>query len=504
MKLSMKRLIFLILLVLSISSISNAQYYPYIPRLTNLSNTWTEEQDFTTIKFDRPYIGNSNDLPIILYVGDSHTASRYYQYITEPVYNILTYDTLGIGINGKMVSEFDSLYGETIGRNFANNAGQNIIVLYGGTNDITRSYASQKAYGRIEAFANKYRNLGWKIIVCTLPAIRDYNAERDTVNKLIRNNWTKFADGIADLGGDAVIGYDNADTNTTYFTPEGIHFTTAGYQRIASIVEDALYELCLFGNTKYGSAFYNSDYRKYSSLRFLGVNEDTIGFFTNNTIRMAIDSAGTIHNNGDTYIYDRNSYEDGTSNYRRIMVGFQTDSIGYIGLQNTGEYTATALRVVGQSSLLLGINIGTTAEITPTQLLPNNNNGQYFGDATKYWREGYITGLYADSAVVKVYKQASVVTIADSVINCNLSNTFQKTLGANQRFVISNIGDGQTINIAVTNTASNYTVTWVDPDGLTIKWADSSTPVQTVGAKTDVWTFVRIGTVIYGNVIQNF
>lgn len=121
----------------------------------------------------------------------------------------------------------------------------------------------------------------------------------------------------------------------------------------------------------------------------------------------------------------------------------------------------------------------------------------------------YISGM--DSSVTTYgnlisvsYKQKSVVTIADSVINCNLSNTFQKTLSATQRFVISNIGDGQTLNIAVTNTASNYKVTWVDPDGLTIKWADSIVPVQTIGAKTDVWTFVRIGTVIYGNVIQNF
>ena len=122
-------------------------------------------------------------------------------------------------------------------------------------------------------------------------------------------------------------------------------------------------------------------------------------------------------------------------------------------------------------------------------------------EASRTWLKPQI---YDSTITTASYKQKSVVTIADSVINCNLSNTFQKTLSATQRFVISNIGDGQTLNIAVTNTASNYTVTWVDPDGLTIKWADSIVPVQTIGDKTDVWTFVRIGTVIYGNVIQNF
>ena len=102
------------------------------------------------------------------------------------------------------------------------------------------------------------------------------------------------------------------------------------------------------------------------------------------------------------------------------------------------------------------------------------------------------------------YKQTSVVVIADSTIDCNLSNTFSKTLGATQRFVFTNFGDGQTVNIAVTNTAGNYTVTWIDPSGLTIKWSASSVPTQTIGAKTDVWTFIRIGTTIYGNVSQNF
>jgi len=121
-------------------------------------------------------------------------------------------------------------------------------------------------------------------------------------------------------------------------------------------------------------------------------------------------------------------------------------------------------------------------------------------DEENTWTAEQAFSIISSSA----YKQVSVVAIADSTIDCNLSNTFSKTLGANQRFVLSNVGDGQTINIAVTNTASNYTVTWVDPDGLTIKWADATAPVLTLGAKTDVFTFVRIGAVIYGNAIQNF
>lgn len=153
-------------------------------------------------------------------------------------------------------------------------------------------------------------------------------------------------------------------------------------------------------------------------------------------------------------------------------------------------------------------------------IIPNSTRLRNNGGSSNYWLNTYTQNAYIDTVktdltlarnvmtdstiTAKSYKQKSVVTIADSTINCNLSNAFQKTLGATQRFVFTNFGDGQTVNVAVTNTASNYTVTWVNPDGLTIKWTGNITPVQTIGAKTDIWTFIRFGTIIYGNVVQDF
>jgi hypothetical protein len=74
-----------------------------------------------------------------------------------------------------------------------------------------------------------------------------------------------------------------------------------------------------------------------------------------------------------------------------------------------------------------------------------------------------------------------------------------KTLGANTTFTFSNATDGQTIVVALTNTASNYTVTWP-----TISWTGGVAPTQTIGAKTDVYTFIKIGSTYYGSVVQNF
>lgn len=83
-------------------------------------------------------------------------------------------------------------------------------------------------------------------------------------------------------------------------------------------------------------------------------------------------------------------------------------------------------------------------------------------------------------------------------VDWSIAQTFSKTLAANSTFTFSNVTDGRTIVVAITNTASNYTVTWP-----TVKWVGGTQPVQTVGAKVDVWTFVKIGSVIYGSAIQN-
>jgi len=177
----------------------------------------------------------------------------------------------------------------------------------------------------------------------------------------------------------------------------------------------------------------------------------------------------------------------------RANIGTRSSAFGYqSGFQNKGNYISAF------GNLALGDNTGDYCLGFGLLSLYNNrgDNSLGLGNYTKKYEVYASNKLYIDnldrqdsvgsannSLIIGTfatnsndqtltlnaqttaisYKQKSVVTIADSVINCNLSNTFSKTLGANQRFVLSNIGDGQTINIAVTNTASNYTVTWVEP-----------------------------------------
>lgn len=91
-------------------------------------------------------------------------------------------------------------------------------------------------------------------------------------------------------------------------------------------------------------------------------------------------------------------------------------------------------------------------------------------------------------------------TIPSLDINWAGSQSFSKVLTANSTFTFSNTKDGQTIEVRVTNTVSNYTVTWPS----SIFWPAGTAPTQTTGAKTDLYTFRRIGLDVYGSVIQNY
>jgi hypothetical protein len=80
-------------------------------------------------------------------------------------------------------------------------------------------------------------------------------------------------------------------------------------------------------------------------------------------------------------------------------------------------------------------------------------------------------------------------------VNWAAGNVFTKTLSAGANtFTFANSADGQTIIVIVTGAAS--TLTWP-----TVLWAGGTPPTQTASG-TDVYTFVKSGSTIYGSVVQ--
>ncbi len=110
---------------------------------------------------------------------------------------------------------------------------------------------------------------------------------------------------------------------------------------------------------------------------------------------------------------------------------------------------------------------------------------------------GTILASQGASAPVWISKY-SVSAVAASAIDWALANSHTKTLSANTTFTFSNAIAGQNIVVRLTNTASNYTVTWP-----TVRWSGGVAPVMTVGAKSDVYTFFYDGSNYYGSAVQD-
>lgn len=94
-----------------------------------------------------------------------------------------------------------------------------------------------------------------------------------------------------------------------------------------------------------------------------------------------------------------------------------------------------------------------------------------------------------------VYTSAAISALD---IDWAAGTSHYKTLAANSTFTFSNAANGRQIVVALTNTASNYTVAWP-----TVVWTGGAAPTQTVGAKTDVYTFIQINSIIYGSAVQD-
>jgi hypothetical protein len=136
-------------------------------------------------------------------------------------------------------------------------------------------------------------------------------------------------------------------------------------------------------------------------------------------------------------------------------VATAVNASGDVTLANTGAFTVVTVGGVAAA------NLASTASVTPTT-----------------------------SAI-----SASAIDWSTLFIKNGL---YTKTLSANTTFTFSNKTSGQSISVRLTNTASNYTVTWP-----TVKWATGSAPTMTTGAKSDIYTFIYDGTDVFGSAVQN-
>ena len=118
----------------------------------------------------------------------------------------------------------------------------NVVWVMGGTNDEDHVDVPT-TINRLLSFAGQRHQVGWKVIIVTLPSRVNGDAFKNQFNAYLRANWPSFADQIVDLGAVPQIGADFAYRDPTYFLPDGYHLTAAGYAYFSAAATDALNRL---------------------------------------------------------------------------------------------------------------------------------------------------------------------------------------------------------------------------------------------------------------------
>jgi hypothetical protein len=122
-------------------------------------------------------------------------------------------------------------------------AGMDILVMCGGSQDITDGDSGQTLYDEEVAYAAGARSAGFdRVLVVTLVGnvsnSADQNAARLAHNDLLRTDPAGAFDAVVDLDATALADW----TNATYYE-DGIHWTTAGAQLAAATIAPDLDDL---------------------------------------------------------------------------------------------------------------------------------------------------------------------------------------------------------------------------------------------------------------------
>lgn len=109
---------------------------------------------------------------------------------------------------------------------------KNIVVIWGGTNDIANSQQPADVYANLVSYVAARHAVGWKVLVATMLSRIGWDSKKDQYNALILAN-TAGADGIINFTGTS-LGCDGCFSSATWFNPDGIHPTTIGVTSIES------------------------------------------------------------------------------------------------------------------------------------------------------------------------------------------------------------------------------------------------------------------------------
>ena len=141
------------------------------------------------------------------------------------------------GVSGQTMQTLQTNYPTIIAPLYNAAAGQNFLVLLGGTNDAAAGAAAVTTWGYCQAYIAAAAATGWKVIVMTMLPRNSVEPFRIIYNSLIRAGaLAAGAVAICDIAANPQIGPAGANTNLTYYYSDQIHPNDLGHAIITSML----------------------------------------------------------------------------------------------------------------------------------------------------------------------------------------------------------------------------------------------------------------------------
>ncbi len=161
-----------------------------------------------------------------------------------------SYVRTNVAVSGEQAAdicnEFDLAYASQAG----DGSGPIITVLWGGVNDLRSSQQTPRQIANsLHCIVQKAKTIG-RVVLATetsstgpLPSGSTGDAGKNALDTILRAEAFSWGvDNLADLATDPILGADGASASTTYFF-DGLHPTSAGQQRVTSVMQNAVNEL---------------------------------------------------------------------------------------------------------------------------------------------------------------------------------------------------------------------------------------------------------------------
>lgn len=158
---------------------------------------------------------------------------------------ILNYGTDGKTITN-LISDAPSIVDVKYG---ASAFSRNIVLIWGGTNDIAiNSESGDAVWQEVYDYCAARKAEGWLVFVVTMLPRSDagiyasFETERQEFLNLLRNEWPLVANGLVDPALDNRIGDDGDDEDTDYFNADKFNLIEAGNLIVAQAADQAIYD----------------------------------------------------------------------------------------------------------------------------------------------------------------------------------------------------------------------------------------------------------------------